>query len=192
MQRPVTLDLPTETSVSFHCISQFILSNPMGEQETELKRDRYEPGLSCVTWRQKSEWDHTFPCIPALCEKPTSDLHITWKLQSLDLDFMQDFIFSCKTFTETRKKCFFSYPRLLLSQTTEIIPLILKDSCCDLEERVNTGSYCLGWPKVIIICDGHPWWPAWRDMTYFLAWLLFQWICSWTCSFLHAAACHFL
>lgn len=43
MLRPVILDLPTETSASFRCLSQFISSNLMGEQEKELKKDRYEP-----------------------------------------------------------------------------------------------------------------------------------------------------
>lgn len=118
MQRPVIPDLPTETSVSFRCISQFILSNPMGEKERQLKKDRYEPGLSYMTQCQSSVWDHTLPCIPVLCEKLTSDLHITWKLKKLDLDFMQVFM-GHKTFTETRKKkrVFsipdYCYPRLL-------------------------------------------------------------------------------
>lgn len=40
MQRPVILDLPIETSVSFRCIIQLILSNPMGEQERDMMSDR--------------------------------------------------------------------------------------------------------------------------------------------------------
>lgn len=186
MQRPVILDLSTETSVSFRCISQFILSNSMGEQERKLKRDRYEPGLSFVTRCQSSVGDHTLPCIPVLCEKLTSHLHITWKIKWLDLDFMQ-ILMGLNTFTKTRKKGFF-----FLSQTTRILPLILRDSSCDLEERVNTGSHCFGWPKVITICDGHSW-PAWRDTNYFLIQLLFQRICSWALGLSGAAAaCHFL
>lgn len=35
MQRSVILDFPIKTSISFHCIIQLILSNPMGERERD-------------------------------------------------------------------------------------------------------------------------------------------------------------
>lgn len=69
---------------------------------------------------------------------------------------MQVFM-SHETFTETRKKGFLLSQTIAIGIRTEAIHeiSILRDCSCDLEERVNIGSYCLGWSKVIFICDGH-------------------------------------
>lgn len=60
-----------------------------------------------------------------------------------------------ETFTETTQKGLLSQTMAIGIQNEGIRRVtVLRGCSCVLEERVNIGSYYLGWSKVIFICNG--------------------------------------